>query len=444
MDPRTGKTKSVLDAVGILALKGKCERVVVVTTLDGIGVWQEEIETHFPFTAVVKPVGDDVVKFGNSAPRVKFFLLNYDQFRKRSRSSKKWVYPTSRAIEAWGPDVVVFDESHHVKRAGGVTAQLAWRSVRRMRQSRRDGQPFVILATGTPNPKGWIDLFAQLRVMDDTILGTAKSTFEDRYCEYGVGSRRYTIVKYKRIPELKRKLRDHSFVISEEKAFPDMPPQLWQNVPVVLPPKARRIYNDMAEELVADFEGGTIEAANTGARRLRLLQITGGFTTQGDLLHSAKVEAATSISASLSELGEAFIWYARFLPETHAIGSVLSKLKVDYRLITGAVSRRDRRDARQDFRRGDTQALVFQVQAGSQAIDLATAHEVIYYSLPDGWLYYWQSTRRVRGPKQTQATRFRHLIARNTLDRSVLNTLQAKGDMHAELMRSPRTFLFGA
>jgi hypothetical protein len=88
MDPRTGKTKAILDAIGILALKGKVKRVLVITTIDGIAVWQDELETHFPLHAHVKPIGEDVVRFGNSPPAVKFFLVNYDKFRSRTRKSR--------------------------------------------------------------------------------------------------------------------------------------------------------------------------------------------------------------------------------------------------------------------------------------------------------------------------------------------------------------------
>src|SRR5262245_33508472 len=128
MDPRTGKTKTIVDAVGILALRDGLSRVCVVTTLDGISVWQEELEEHFPFRAHIKPIGEDVVRIGNSGPLVKIFLLNYDKYRSRRRHHRSWAYPVAQAIEHWLPELMVFDESHKVKRAGGVTAQLAWRS----------------------------------------------------------------------------------------------------------------------------------------------------------------------------------------------------------------------------------------------------------------------------------------------------------------------------
>ena len=445
MDPRTGKTKAILDAIAIQALKGKCSRVLVLTTIDGLSVWADEAEQHFPFQLRFKAIGDPtVVKIGNSGPLVKIFAVNYDKFRSRARSSKKWEYPVIGAIEQWGPDIVVLDESHKVKRAGGVTSQAAWRSVRRMRQKRTDGQPFVIEATGTPNPKGWQDLFAQYRVMDDTIFGTAKAQFEDRYCIYGEGNRRYTIIGYRNLRELKRKVRAHSFAISEEKAFPGAPPQLWQNLPVSLPTQARRMYEEMAEEMVADLgDGRLIQAANIGARRIRLLQITGGFTTSGEQIHDAKLQVLDSAAREYVESGSRFVVYARFLPEVAAIGRCLERAKIPHHTVSGATSRADRSRARAALLRGSVSALVFQVATGSEAIDLASAHEILFYSLPDGWKDYWQATRRIRGPKQKHATRYRHIVARNTLDRSVLNTLQLRGDMHADLMRSPRTFLFG-
>jgi len=311
-----------------------------------------------------------------------------------------------------------------------------------MREATKGRRPYVLLLTGTPNPKGWQDLFAQFRVLDDRIFGTAKSAFEERYCQYGVGSRRYSIVGYTNLDELKRKFRKHSFSISEEKAFPKATPQLWQNVLVSLTPEARRIYNEMAEELVADLgDGRFVEAANTGARRVRLLQITGGFTTDGDQIHDVKVRTMEDLARGYKEVEDRFVVYARFIPEVRAASAALERAEIPHHTISGDTNRPDRRRAREDLLRGRVQALVFQVATGSEAIDLASANEVVFFSLPDGWKDYWQATRRVRGPRQSSATRFRHIVARNTLDRSVLSTLQLKGDMHAELMRSPRSFL---
>src|SRR5216110_1467136 len=54
MEPRLGKTKAVLDAVGMLAQAGQLRRVLVMGPyLSGAWqqVWEDQIRAHYPFTA---------------------------------------------------------------------------------------------------------------------------------------------------------------------------------------------------------------------------------------------------------------------------------------------------------------------------------------------------------------------------------------------------------
>lgn len=446
VDPGLGKSKISLDTVGILALQGKVKKVAIVTTIDGIEVWKDEVAKHYPLPAAVATFGGGVVERVNrgvAGPFVKFYIVNYDQYRKRSRSHKKYEYPVGKGIEAWHPDLLIFDESHRLKRAGGVTAQFAYRSVQRMRQRSATDHPLVHLLTGTPNPKGWQDIFAQYRVMDSDIFGTNKSDYEERYCEYGQGRRKYTIVKYKRLKELKRKINDHAIVIPEDKAE-GLPRRLWQNVPVVLPPRAKQLYMDLAEDLIAEWKGGVLQASNPGVRRLRLLQITGGFTSEGQQIHRAKLDALGELVLDLMEAEKQVVVYARFIPEVEAISALLDKLRVQHRAIRGAVHRRDRAQARREFDAGRLRALVFQVATGSEAITLTSANETVFYSLPDGWKDYYQATKRThRIGQKASRVRYRHIVARGTLDYSVLRTLRAKGDIHRELMGNAERFLLG-
>lgn len=48
MEPRTGKTKTVIDYASILHLRGKVNRVVVFAPTGVMGVWEEEIPVHCP------------------------------------------------------------------------------------------------------------------------------------------------------------------------------------------------------------------------------------------------------------------------------------------------------------------------------------------------------------------------------------------------------------
>lgn len=449
MEPRCGKTKAVLDAIAIQAIKGRIKKVAVVCPLSALSVWEDEIAEHFPLSYRITN-SDTRFKRGRRRedPKVFFFLINFDKWRQRSRHGKRWVYEWSHAIEEWMPDVVVDDESHRCKGPGTVTAQTLWRGVRRMRKERGDGQPFVYLMTGTPNPKTYRDIFAQYRIMDDSIFGTDVQSFEDRYCERGLGRRRFQIIKYHHKDELLSKIKEHAFVISRARAFPDAEPELPPvNIKIHLPAHARKLYDELTEEGIAFLEGGeAIEGLTPAVLRLRCQQITGGFTTKGIPIHGAKLKMAKDILVDLREQNEPCVVYCRFLAEVHAVRKAAATLGYSAYEITGAVGSSDRAYAykRLKARRPPKPVcLVFQVATGSLAIDLSAAGEVIFYSLPDSFIDYWQAVSRVLGPKQTRAVRVRHLLAPGTVDVTQLNGLRNKFDLHAELMDNPHNYLRG-
>jgi SNF2 family DNA or RNA helicase len=449
MDPGTGKTKAALDTVGMLAQAGKVQRVFVVCPLSALAVWEDQIEEHYPHRAVSKNCLEEAILYsGNELSKnTVFWLMNYDLFRQRQRVGGKWVYPYVRMVERWAPDVVVLDESHRAKRAGSVTATALWRSVQRMRRKK---QVRVYLLTGTPNPKGYIDIFSQYRVMDPEIFGTSKAGFEDRYCQYGsTPYTKFRIVRYLNTHELTTKVRDHAHIANE--SVLDLPPRLFQNVRIKLPPVPQNHYDDLVTEYLTTLETGEdIEASNAAVVRLRLQQVTGGYTTEGVPIHGAKLQALGDILFDLREQGENGVVYARFLPEVQAIHEMATDLGYGSTAITGKVRERDRARAIREFQSshasvptGKPRLLVFQVQTGSLAITLTAANEVVFYSLPDGWDTYYQCIKRVHRAGQHRACRIRHLLCSDTVDVSQLSSLKHKSDWQAELMQNPAGYLWG-
>src|SRR5262245_2381837 len=166
----------------MLAQAGRIERVLVMGPLRSLDVWDQQIRKHFPFQVACEDDESEWV-LNRSLPSlgIRFYFLNYEKARSRHRVRRGWRYPYLAAVEEWDPDFIALDESHRLKRAGGVTAQATWRMVRRLRKRRGHvgGPPYVCELSGTPNPKGWIDLFAQFRIMDETIFGTDKASFEE-------------------------------------------------------------------------------------------------------------------------------------------------------------------------------------------------------------------------------------------------------------------------
>ena len=446
MEPRTGKTKAALDAVAILHLLKEVDRVAILCPKVALEIWDVEIRRHFPFRAEME---DYQYRWVNNpdhrGPKhtVRFCLLGYERAARRERHRGKWQRPYLAEIEAGKPDLLILDESHRLKRPGGVTAQGVWRMVRRLRDA-QGGRPYVLILTGTPTPQGKRDIFAQYRILDERIFGSAVSSFDEDFVVRSKNPKTpWKINGYRNERKLDRRIRAHSFSISADAAGLARE-QFTQNLSVQLPEEVMLRYEELADFFIAKFGETIVEGKNAGAVRTRLLQVTGGFTTEGRLLHTAKVEKLRAYLELLQEQGDSVLVYCRFLPEVAASVDVAQDCGYRAFPFTGSTSDKDRALAlatlAQDRR---PTAICFQVQAGSLALDLSTAAESVFYSLPDGWEAYWQSRNRVLGPRQLRAVRYTHLLAVGTLDRNVLRNLQHKENLHAEMVKSPRRYLRG-
>jgi hypothetical protein len=390
-------------------------------------------------------------KTAQKSDQVSVWLAGRETTFRRTRDSEGALekQPKQVELERWRPDAVIVDESHEYKRPGGRGAQDLWRLVGRLRKAGRAGRPFpyVLLLTGTPSAKGWRDIFAQFRIMDDSVLGTNAGDFDEDYCVYGEGRRRYTIIRYRNLRRLQRKIDAHSVTCTAEQAGL-AGVMTFQLIPYQLPAKIRRQYDELAENFVADFDGALVTAANAGVKRLRLLQVTSGFLTDPKVqLHAEEIKAAQEYLTLLREQGENVVVYGRFTDEVEALGAVTEHCGFRSAIIDGRTRSRDRTLAIRAFQsetRSDVpRALVFQYQAGSRAIELTAAAEVLFGSLPDGWVDFWQCLNRVRGPNQKRPVRISALCASGTVDRSVLYGLRNKEDMHRLLMKDPKRFLAG-
>jgi helicase-like protein len=447
-EPRLGKTKAALDYVAILAMKHEVQNVAVVCPKIAVDVWIDQIVQHFPLAYQISSYDWYIPAHGNRPPQVNFFLAGREEtFRANRKKGGKLDRPKQRILEGWRADVFILDESHEYKRPGARGAQDAWRLVRRCRGKNTGGvrsrhRPYVLLLSGTPNPKGWRDVFAQYRIMDDQVFGTNATDFDEEYCVYGVGARRYSVIRYRNLKRLTRRIHAHSSVCTAEQA--GLEGELFfQRLPINLPSRARTAYDEMVTEFLTEIDGEMVTARNAGVRRLRLLQITAGWTTDGHKVHSEKVRAVRDYGKQLHEQEQQVVVYSRFTHEVDATAAALKAVGHNVAVLDGRTPRGDRPRLIRDFQRGRYTAFVSQVQAGAVAIELSAAAEVLFTTLPDGWVQFFQALNRVRGPNQIRPVRVTAIVARATVDMSVFHTLQRKEDMHGTMMKSPVRFLRG-
>ena len=456
-EPRLGKTKAALDVVGVHALAGRVRKVLVICPAIARDVWEEQLHEHYPYEYEAETFTDEwmsTLRVPLHSGPTKFFIAGREETFRRQRVKGKYVRKKQGIVEAWAPDMVILDESHEAQRPGGVYAQDAWRLIERLRArhaSSRDArtrdrtskpQPWVLLLSGTPNPKGWRPLFAQFRIMDSSLWGTSVGRWDDRHVVYGHGRRRWTILRYNDQKRLEDTLRRNSIACSADEA--GLANKVFmQRLRYTLPPTAAKMYLEMVTEFVTEWEEGVLTAKNAGVKRIRLLQILGGYTTDGVQIHDAGLEAVARYTRLLHEQGESVVVYSRFTAEVAAITAQLSDVGFDTFRIDGSTAGEDRRRALAALRTRPQRpaAISAQVQALSQAVELVGAAEVVYYGVPDGWTQYFQTSRRVMGPNQRRPVRLTFITVPGSVHNLQMQSLRRKEDWHSALMQNPRRYL---
>ena len=433
MGMRTGKSRVVVDlvvksrVVVDLVTKQGWRHVLIFCPKSVIPVWEEQFEKWGEGRArldsyggggawaakardaqVMWDFGDKQLKGMPLVQVVNYAALLSPDFMKFARS------------HFW--ECIVYDEGHHLKSAGG-----------RMSRAAASLAPYAskrIELSGTPLAHSPLDIYAQYRAIDSTVFGTSKARFDQRYFIKG-GYMDHKIVGYQNQEEFQRKLGSIMFSYA---APPASDPPLHNEVPVILGEKARKVYDKLEKDFVAEVEGGTITAGNALVKLLRLAQLTGGALTLdgGDIeeIDDAKCEALEEILSGLPE-EEPVVVFARFRADLDRIDEACFRLKRPCWELSG-----QRSEVNTWKKHGGV--LAVQMQAGSEGIDLSNAAYVVYFSHGFSLAEYLQSEARVMGPDQKRHVVYDHLIVRDSVDVKVRKALRERRDVVEAIMEGLR------
>jgi SNF2 family DNA or RNA helicase len=119
---------------------------------------------------------------------------------------------------------------------------------------------------------------------------------------------------------------------------------------------------------------------------------------------------------------------ARFVPEIKAICKLLEQMKVGYSCVMGGVRDRDEQVAR--FQNDpEVQVFVGQIQTAGLGITLTAASTMVFYSLDYSMSNFEQAKARTHRVGQVEKCTYIYLVAKNTVDEKVLQTLHNKADL---------------
>lgn len=299
-----GKTVSTLTAIDQLFFRHfDVGRVLVVAPkLVARDTWPQEIEKwdHLHRLTYSCIVGDEKKRIKALNTKAHIHIINYDNIC--------WLIAQ---LGGWWPyDMVIFDESSRLKNH----ASKRFKAIKEV-------MPFVercVLLTGTPMGNGYIDLWAQLYLLDQgERLGVNITTYRNNYFIRSYSGWGYTIRGKKYAKAITDAIGDIC-VSMKQKDYLSLPDRVERTLRIRMPDTLRQQYKQFERERVLEMveKEDRITAVNAAVLTNKLLQFANGAVyydvVQGwdevkekaiikretHEIHDLKIEALTEILES--------------------------------------------------------------------------------------------------------------------------------------------------
>jgi len=290
------------------------------------------------------------------------------------------------------------------------------------------------ILTGTPTPKGLMDLFGQVYILDEgATLGRYITHYRNEFF-YPSGFGGYD---WKPMTDADKRIGDKiaPYVLRVgAKGNIDLPELVFDDIWVDLPPAAMKLYQQMEEQMIISLQSDDVVAANAAVASSKCRQIANGHIFKEDgtweHVHDAKLDALGDLLEQLQ--GEPLLVTYEFKFDAAALAD---KFKIPS-ISSGNIKKDDENVQR--FSRGELDAVMGQPQSVSLGIDglQDNCHHIAMLGVTWALQDYIQVIDRVRrsGSKSKHVIVHR-ILARSTVDERVLKVLDDRASTQANFMQ---------
>lgn len=467
LDPGLGKTSITYAACKTLKNKGVFKGALVIAPLRPVySVWPKEQEKWQEFEGFSVGILHDEDKEAVLAEKHDIYVINYEGvewlFGSPPPNYKAIINPVERAAKKLeyteemkqvkkrlaklfsNVDTLVFDELSKMKKAdtNRFKSLKPWLG----KFVRRWG------LTGSPAPNGLMDLFGQAYVLD---LGKALGAYITHYrnkffIPTGFGGYTWEL-KYGAEDEIYKAIKPLALRMDAED-YLQMPSITPVTIYVDLPPKARKMYDEMEEDLFTTMDTKEFVAANAASASTKCAQIANGA------LYNDKVDPLTGLPTTgkreWKEVHPAKLAALRDLIEElqgtplfggyhfgHDLDRIVKLLGKDTPHCDHAPKMVDK--LFDQWNRNELPYLFghpASVGHGNNLQEGNAAH-IVLFSVPWDYELYDQFIRRLRRQGNTAKTVFvYHIVARNTVDEAKMAALASKGKGQKALLDALKSY----
>jgi SNF2 family DNA or RNA helicase len=443
MEMGTGKSKVLLDNLGMLHLDGRVNFALIIAPKGVYRNWvSKEIPEHMSEDVTYRVIRwvanpnksqeQELRSVQTPYAGLTLFVMNVEAFSTlKGQQAGKWL-----ATKFGAKGLIAIDESttiknHKAKRTKALMKIAA-------------GFAFRRLLTGSPVTKSPLDLYGQTEFLRPGLLGfDSFYTFQARYAVLNkrkMGGKSFQqVVGYRNLDELTWRVDQFSFRVLKKDCL-DLPEKTYTARYVTLTPEQATMYESIQTQALHMFpDGQMVSAPAVITQLLRLQQVMSGHlkTDDGDIktFPSARMDALADILDEHD--GKAIIW-SRFRYDIINIVEMLNKRygEGSSAAYYGDTSDDERNWIVREFQRPGSRLRYFvgNPATAGYGLTLTEANLVVYYANDFNLETRIQSEDRAHRIGQRNPVTYVDLISEGTIDEKIVAALQAKIKIGAQVL----------
>ena len=339
----------------------------------------------------------------------------------------------------------IADESHFVKNPGAA------RTKRCLAASLH--APYRRILTGTPIDKSPFDAYAQLKFLSQDVWRSIGCdnflAFKNHFGTWeqgfnrGTGQQYRSLTGFKNLGVLQRILSEWGY--RRTKDILDLPPKLYTRRYFTLGPKARKAYDALSTDYLAELSGGVLTAELTISRMVRFQQATSGYLpTDEDAtkvaldLPNPRIGALLDCLLELAPSSRKAIVWAKYDEDCTRLAEAFEKEAISFVRYDGSVTAEQRHANLERFQ-SDPGVRVFlsKTSVGGTGLTIVEASAHIFYNVSFGrYGERRQAEDRSHRPGQkAENVLYVDIVAEDTIDEHILENLLESHDIATFLNR---------
>lgn len=336
---------------------------------------------------------------------------------------EKFVLDYTSKYKKWDFDLLVIDESTKFKNTDTKRFKIMKKISANSRQ--------VLLLTGTPLPKDYLELYAPIYYLDKGLrLGKSMSSYKQKYFyplkynysnarivyEWGITNQNKEIIN--------NLIKDLCLTLPTSDSSAS---KIVSNV--VMDKNAYDSYSLFKREFMLELDENKSVATNAAVLVGKLLQVAGGAVYGDDdkviHIHNAKIDKLLELIKSTNDNIILFYHYKHHLD---LIKKALKENNVNYRVLKS-------KNSQDDWNKGLIKVLLAHPVSCGYGLNLQFGGNVIiWFTLPFSLEIYQQANARLDRQGQTKQVKIYHLLCEDTVDYRIYDVLQQRSITQKEFI----------